>query len=147
MKLNKKGFSLIELIIAIFIITTILSIAIVSIINVRQKGRDAQRVSDVRQIQFALEMYRRDTGAYPEELIFGTRLSHPENSSVIYLSSIPSNPLPRADGDCPDSNYIYTSDTERYLIQFCLGEKSGEIKKGINCASPQGVWNEECETL
>ena len=147
MKLNKIGFTLIELIIVIFIVTTILSISVVSISNVRQKGRDAQRVSDVRQIQLALEMYRRDVGVYPEEIIFGERLSHPENSSIVYLSSVPNNPSPRNDGDCPNSNYIYHSNGNKYFIQFCLGEKSGDIKRGINCASSTGVSNEECETL
>lgn len=54
---NNKGFTLIELLVVIAIIGVLSSVVLVSINNSRSKARDAQRLSDVRQIRNALELY------------------------------------------------------------------------------------------
>ena len=51
-----KGFTLIELLVVIAIIALLSTIAGVALNSARQKGRDAKRVADVRQIQTALEL-------------------------------------------------------------------------------------------
>ena len=65
LKKYKKGFTLIELLVVIAIIAILASVVLVSLSVARAKGRDAKRVSDLKQIQNALELYYSDYGKYP----------------------------------------------------------------------------------
>jgi len=62
---SKKGFTLIELLVVIAIIGILSSVVLASLNSARQKSRDAKRVSDVKQLQLALELYFDSNGAYP----------------------------------------------------------------------------------
>lgn len=64
-KNNKSGFTLIELLVVIAIISLLSSIVSSSLSNARSKARDAVRLSDIRQISTALELYYSDRGSYP----------------------------------------------------------------------------------
>jgi general secretion pathway protein G len=64
-KLNKKGFTLVELLVVIAIIDLLSTLAIVALSSARQKARDSKRMSDLRQIQTALELYYTDHNQYP----------------------------------------------------------------------------------
>jgi type II secretion system protein G len=64
MKKN-KGFTLIELLVVIAIIGILSSVVLASLNSARQKSRDARRVSDIKQIQLALELYFDSNGVYP----------------------------------------------------------------------------------
>jgi len=64
---KSKGFTLIELLVVIAIIALLATIVLVSLTNNRQKAKDARRVSDLRQITLALEMYAEDNNrVYPD---------------------------------------------------------------------------------
>ena len=69
MKKNKKGFTLIELLVVIAIIGILATIVLVSLNTARQKARDARRISDLRQVQLALQMYYDSNSAYPSALV------------------------------------------------------------------------------
>lgn len=64
-KSSQKGFTLIELLVVVAIIGLLASIVIASLNSARQKGRDARRIADVRDIQTALEMYNDSNNGYP----------------------------------------------------------------------------------
>ena len=51
---TKAGFTLIELLVVIAIIGVLASIVLASLNTARQKSRDARRITDLKQIQFAL---------------------------------------------------------------------------------------------
>jgi prepilin-type N-terminal cleavage/methylation domain-containing protein len=51
MKNNRKGFTLIEMLVVVAIVGLLSSVVVVGVGGARQKARDAKRVSDVRQIQ------------------------------------------------------------------------------------------------
>ncbi|MBM3261366.1 prepilin-type N-terminal cleavage/methylation domain-containing protein [Candidatus Kaiserbacteria bacterium] len=57
MNKSSRGFTLIELLVVIAIIGILASIVLASLNTARKKGRDARRVSDVKQLQLALELY------------------------------------------------------------------------------------------
>jgi prepilin-type N-terminal cleavage/methylation domain-containing protein len=64
-KKNSNGFTLIELLVVVAIIGLLASIVLASVNSARLKGDTAKRVSDLREIQTALEMYYNDYSAYP----------------------------------------------------------------------------------
>ncbi len=64
---NKKGFTLIELLVVIAIIGLLASIVLVSLNSARKKARDIKRLSDLKQIQLAIELYYDNKGYYPKE--------------------------------------------------------------------------------
>ncbi len=62
---NKQGFTLIELLVVIAIIGILSSVVLASLNSARLKARDARRISDVKQIQLALELYFDSNANYP----------------------------------------------------------------------------------
>lgn len=64
-KKNKQSFTLIELLVVIAIIGILSTVVLVSLQGVRARARDARRLSDIKQIQTALEEYYNDNGHYP----------------------------------------------------------------------------------
>lgn len=67
-KLN-RGFTLIELLVVIAIIGILSSVVLASLNSARSKGRDARRVSDLKQLQLALELwYDANSQEYPDTL-------------------------------------------------------------------------------
>lgn len=61
----KKAFTLIELLVVIAIIAILSSVVLASLNTARIKGRDARRVTDLKQLQSALEFYYDKNGTYP----------------------------------------------------------------------------------
>ena len=65
--LNRKnkdsGFTLIELLVVIAIIGVLASIVLASLNNARRKSRDARRITDVKQLGLALQLYADGVGA------------------------------------------------------------------------------------
>lgn len=74
---KQKGFTLIELLVVIAIIGILSSVVLASLNSARQKSRDARRVSDIKQLQLALELYFDSNGAYPTALsaLAGTQIA------------------------------------------------------------------------
>jgi type II secretion system protein G len=64
-KADKRGFTLVELLVVIAIIGLLASIILISLNNAKAKARDVKRLSDMKQIEIALEMYYDDYGQYP----------------------------------------------------------------------------------
>ncbi|MFA4834332.1 MAG: type II secretion system protein [Patescibacteria group bacterium] len=136
---KQKGFTLIELLVVIAIIGLLSTLAVVALNNARQKSRDAKRVSDIKQIQTALELYYNDANAYPTALTFGT--GSVAYSGTTYMSIVPENPSPQNDGDCPTGDYTFTQDGSgsSYHISYCLGGTTGGLDAGTHTATPAGI--------
>lgn len=65
MKNNNKGFTLIELLVVIAIIGLLSTLAVVSLNGARVKARNARRMSDLKQISTAMELYSSENSYYP----------------------------------------------------------------------------------
>lgn len=61
----RTGFTLIEILIVVAIIAILASVVLVGLGPTQQSGRDARRLSDLRQIQTGLELYFNKCGYYP----------------------------------------------------------------------------------
>lgn len=84
---KKQGFTLIELLVVIAIIGILSSVVLASLNSARQKSRDAKRVSDVKQLQLALELYFDSNGGYPSGLTPATLVTPG------YIATIPKDPV------------------------------------------------------
>ena len=136
------GFTLIELLVVIAIIGLLSTLAVVALNNARMKSRDAKRVSDIKQIQTALELYYNDANAYPASLTLGGSIA---SNGVTYMSSVPSNPSPVADGDCTTGTGTYTytptgTGNSSYTLAYCLGGATGGVSSGLHTAYPGGLY-------
>jgi type II secretion system protein G len=63
---NKKGFTLVELLIVIAILGVLVTVGLAGFRSSQARGRDAQRKSNLKQLSSALELYFSDYEAYPD---------------------------------------------------------------------------------
>lgn len=117
------GFTLIELLVVIAIIGILASVVLASLNTARAKGRDAMRISQLKEMQKALEMYYLDSGTYPSSGgawhgtsagCYGGNGQTTLNPLVTsgYISRIPEDPQPITGGLC----YLYRSDGVNYMF-------------------------------
>jgi len=143
---KSKGFTLIELLVVIAIIGLLSTLAVVALNNARQKSRDAKRVSDVKQVSTALELYFADNNSYPtaataitlggaSTACLGTSGFAATCTGTTYMGQVPAAPTP------PTGNvYTYTSaDGSTYGIAFTLEGATGGLAAGAHTASPSGI--------
>jgi len=64
-KQNKKGFTLVELLIVMAILGALVALVAGNFITSQMKARDAQRKSDLKQVSQALELFYSDYERYP----------------------------------------------------------------------------------
>lgn len=64
-KFNRKGFTLIEVLIVVAIIGILASVVLVGLGPLQKQGRDARRISDLKSVQAGLEIYYGKCGFYP----------------------------------------------------------------------------------
>ena len=96
--MNKKGFTLLELLIVIAILGVLAAMITGNFFTSLKKGRDAKRKGDLEQIQRALEMYYEDKKAYPvtADLDFGGKLCETilcAASEKVYMQKVPDDPI------------------------------------------------------
>lgn len=136
---QQKGFTLIELLVVIAIIGLLSTLAVVSLNNARQKSRDAKRLSDIKQIQTALELYYNDANGYPAAVAQGGQIAY---GGTVYMGTVPTAPTP-VDGTCTagQNTYTYASTaSSSYTIAFCLGGATGGLGAGVRTASSSGIY-------
>lgn len=142
-----RGFTLIELLVVIAIIGILSSVVLASLNSARVKGRDARRVSDVKQLQLALELYYDTNQSYPAGSgAASTTLTALTSSN--YISSIPSDPTnsgtyvysyasANLDGTAcataPCASYIVRSGIEGGSSSVPAGDVDGTAG-GLDCA-------------
>lgn len=150
-----NGFTLIELLIVIAIIGVLSALLMANFIGVRQRARDAQRKSNLRQIQSALELYRSDkdsyplssgAGAYPTTCNIPTPLTAVINANTVtYMSNIPCDPSGTSYSYNSGKYYYYSLDGSSYTLTACLentGDVSAEIQSNFSGGSGSCTGNQ-----
>jgi prepilin-type N-terminal cleavage/methylation domain-containing protein len=64
--MNRRGFTIVELLIVIVVIAMLAAISIVAFTGVQQRARDTQRKSDLSQLAKAIRVYQVDRGDYAQ---------------------------------------------------------------------------------
>lgn len=90
----KKGFTLIEVLVAATIIAVLAAVGFASYSKVNQKSRDSKRKSDIEQLRSAVEMYRADNGFYPNAGTGSWTNASDLSTTLVstYMPAIPSDP-------------------------------------------------------
>lgn len=114
---NRSGFTLVELIITVSIISVLAAFGYTIYANAQAHARDGRRKGDIREIQKALEQYNAASG----------NNSYPATQADLYSSATISNSTYFNKGSTPNdpttsSNYTYFG-------------PSGSCKKFIVCAT------------
>ncbi len=121
--LKKNGFTLIELLIVISIIGVLAALLMANFVGIRQRARDAQRKSDVRQIQAALELYRADVGTYPNLVPNCTDSIKSDcvaSDAIVYMQDTPSDPLGSTYYNSGSYYYEVGTGNATYVLGGCL---------------------------
>lgn len=129
MRRNQFGFSLIELLVVISIIGVLSAVLYANFSQGSAQSRDAQRQSDLRTMESALELYKNKYGRYPEGCNAvgswsgqtGTAYACLSGNQYIvglapeFLPTLPTDP--KLNG--ANSGYVYTTNTEGsvYIIK------------------------------
>jgi len=101
-KNKRNAFTLIELLVVVAILGILATVGLGSFQSSQMKSRDAQRKSDLSQIQKALEMYYNDKGRY-RTATEGLPTGEWSNAAgTIYMKTVPTDPK--------GGNYCYESD-------------------------------------
>ncbi len=88
-----RGFTLIELLVVIAIIGILSSVVLASLNSGRLRSRDARRVSDLKQLQIALELYYSNCNVYPTTLVTSAATGCPAGTTLgSFIGTIPTDP-------------------------------------------------------
>jgi type II secretion system protein G len=132
---SQKGFTLIELMIVIAIIGLLSSIILASLTVALKKGRDARRISDLAEIQTALELYYSTANSYPSassQATAATALSALVTAGD--MASVPDDPL----GGSYHYVYLSSNGSNGTAQYYCVGsilENTPYPTSGCNATS------------
>jgi prepilin-type N-terminal cleavage/methylation domain-containing protein len=141
----RRGFTLIEILVVVAIIGILASVVLVGLAPAQKRGRDARRLSDMKQIQTGLELYYNKCGYYPGGAQSGACGTFAKIDGYGQLvaslkgSSIGINQMP------VDPKYQYaTNDTGSvYVLAATLEADTGASHQGLDVA-PDGVTGIDC---
>lgn len=121
---NKKGFTIIELIVVIAIIAVLAGIVLVSVNGYISKARNVRRISDVTSYVKALSLYYVDKGKYPDMTDDGPPeqccLGRPYPTTYNGLCAYESHKAP-----CGSANPIINEALSAYLPGQPFGDYGG----------------------
>lgn len=143
---NKKGFTLIELLVVIAIIGLLSTLAVIALGSARTKARDAKRLSDLKQVQTALELYYTDKAVYPTAaaaITLGTGSAVClDNTAGGWAATCTSPYMGLVPKDPGSTSYTYTSaNGSTYTITATLEGTMGGLNAGAVEATPSGLKN------
>lgn len=139
---GQRGFTLIELLVVIAIIGILATIVLVSLNAARKKARDVRRVSDMRQVALALEMYYDDNASTGYPGASGSNVWSTMETAIEaggYITSVPSDP------GTGTYEYWVAADKQSYVLNATLEDNSNAALDddidtatlGCTCTDPE----------
>ncbi len=137
--MNKKGFTLVELMVVVAVIAILATALLVGLGGARKRARDARRVSDMKQVQNVLELYYAKVGTYPNVSTWEELANSLQTENI--TSQLPHDPL-----NSSDYTYHYgvSSDQQNYTLgarlenddYSALQDDVDGTSNGVDCDDP-----------
>ncbi|HEX5429479.1 MAG TPA: type II secretion system protein [Patescibacteria group bacterium] len=134
--MRQRGFTLIELLVVIAIIGILAAVVLINVSAGRVKSRDARRLSDMHDIQTALEIYNNDCNQYPATWSLDESSGCPDGTTLSsFLPVLPKDPTdPQY-----TYNYTYDSDNQTYTMTFTLEDTAAGLPAGSHTLTPNSI--------
>jgi len=139
---NKKGFTLIEMLIVITIIAVLASLILVGMGGARAKTRDSKRVADLHNVMNALELYYSLNYTYPGTMPWSDLSDELISSGAV--SRIPQDPLNNSDPVLRTYRYGASDDLQDYVLGVMLETEDAVLQDsynvdiyGVSCSDAQ----------
>lgn len=143
----QAGFTLIELLVVIAIIGLLSSVILASLNGARQKGRDARRQADLKQLQVALELYYSNNGSYPANTTVNSTKAGFDSALAGLISEGDIPAIPTDPSNSGGFIYYYKTTTDGTF--YCLGalietpsvpvSSCNTTASGLGSTAPAGV--------
>jgi len=105
----KRGFTLVELLVVISIMSILTIITVGQFNTARKKARDVQRKGDLNAMSKALQMYFADYGEFPGGIFVGGG-EFRDNTGYVYMKVMPEEKTP----NMPDFCYVVSDDRKSF---------------------------------
>lgn len=153
-KTYPKGFTLIEILIVVAIIAILSSVVLVGLGPTQRAGRDARRLSDLRQVQTGLELYFGKCGHYPGDAISAGVCPGPSAptdwvslTAALVASDLGISQLPKDPTTGRSYVYVPSIDGTRYVLGAFLEDPNSRafqdsltgVVNGVDCGQAGAV--------
>ncbi len=131
----RHGFTLIEVLVVIFIIGVLVSLITANILGARQRAEDVQRKNDLQQMQKALRLFYNDFQRYPDETMAGDPVLNNlkgkkfEVGDTVYMGRLPE-----------EFAYYVDNSNDMFRLWVALDNPSDQdiAKSQERCSPPAG---------
>lgn len=129
----KRGFTIVELIVSISIIAILSGLMLTNTSGSRAKARDAQRVSDLSQLQLALQLYYDRCNQYPASLATSASTGCPSGATLgTFISTIPTPPAGTSQTSYDYATQTVSSLLVNYVLHATLEQANVAVQKGLS---------------
>lgn len=136
---NKKGFTLLELLVAMAIIAVLIALAVFGIMQVQRNSRETQRIKALEDLNLGIQAFYNRCGEYPDTIDFANPVPIPgdTHSEVIEISSTScvfteevtfKNSARVTDLNETNTNgalYAYSLESDGYMLGYC--QENGDV--------------------
>ena len=131
-KFKIKGFSLIELLVVISIMTILIALSAFGLQQARESARDGQRKSDLEAIRTGLSFYKSDCNAYPVQS-GGDFYGYYNPSFTSTCTGSTNTYIQKTPRDSISTNYYYYISTNGITYTICASLETEGTTVPTNC--------------
>lgn len=143
-KFSKGGFTLVEVLVVVAIISILASVFLVGLRGFRGGAYDSRRLGDLQKVQSYLEIYYNKDRRYPSSSTW-SELSSAITTAGIGVTSIPNDPI-------SSQTYYYgvSSDRQSYVLGAKISDPDSSLLKesgdadgtvyGVYCGDDQAIY-------
>ena len=136
-KARRHGFTLIEILVVITIISVLSGVGIFSYTNAQKAARDAKRRADLHSLRIALESYYAANGTYPVVASWSGEPSAYGSHTTDYVPGLAPNYIDKLPND-PRANTSYAPCSNATYTGYLYYSNGTDFKLMAHC-SPEGV--------